>query len=295
MDYQVVIVGGGPAAHSAGLVFGRSRVRVLICDEGMPRNRVAAHSHSFFTRDGAPPLELRQIGIDQLSSYETVTFVRDRVVEIEKTSGGFRASFDGRAPVTTGLVLLAVGMVDKHLDAPGFESLWGDTVIHCPYCHGWEVRDLPWAAYLTTPGPVAMLPRLRSWSDDVIVIVDPGLSLSSDQERQLAKAGYPIERGTIKALHATDGRLDSIELGDGRRISRKVLLFSPQQSQTALVQRLGPQLDEAGYVVTDDMGQTSIEGIYAAGDLITPRQQIGIAAANGLVTAIAMHGVLSAQ
>jgi thioredoxin reductase len=295
MDTQVVIVGGGPAAHNAGLVFGRSSVRTLICDEGCPRNRVAKHSHSLFTRDGTPPLELREIAIEQLAQYDTMTFVRDRVVEIEKISGGFRVSLDEGDPVTTDLVLLALGVEDRHPDIPGFDALWGDTVIHCPYCHGWEVRDLPWAAYVTSPQHIPVIAKLRSWSDDVVVIVDRGLSLTPDQQQQLAAAGYPIEHGTIRALHATDGRLDSIELDGGRRMSRKVLLYSPPQKQTALVEALGLKLDEGGYVVTDEAGQTSMKGVYAAGDLITPRQQIVIAAANGALTAIAIHGVLSAS
>jgi thioredoxin reductase len=234
MDYQVVIVGGGPAAHNAGLALGRSRKRVLICDEGKPRNRVAKHSHTLFTRDGTPPLELRKIAIDQLALYDTVRFLRDKVTGIERLPGGFRVDFDGSKTATTKLVLLAVGMDAEYPDILGFNELWGDTVIHCPYCHGWEVRDLPWATYLTEVESSVGLARLRSWSDDVIVIVEDGVSLPSEERQQVAALGYEIEHGTIRALHSKDGKLDSIEMEGGRRIPRKVLLYSPPQKQTAL-------------------------------------------------------------
>jgi thioredoxin reductase len=294
MDYQVVIVGGGPAAHNAGLALGRSRKRVLICDEGKPRNRVAKHSHTLFTRDGTPPLELRQIAIDQLATYDTVRFIKDRVTGIESVATGFRVEFDGREPATTQLVLLAVGMDADHPDIRGFNELWGDTVIHCPYCHGWEVRDLPWATYLTKVEPFAGLAKLRSWSDDVLVIVEMSITLPSNTLAQLIALGYQIEQGNITALHAIDDKLDNIELQDGRRIPRKVLLYSPPQSQTALVRNLGLALDDDGFVATDDSGQTSVEGIYAAGDLTPGKQQIVAAAADGISVAIAIDGALAA-
>lgn len=295
MDYQVVIVGGGPAAHNAALALGRARKRVLMCDEGIPRNRAARHSHTFFTRDGTPPLELRRIAIEQLGTYDTVSFLTDKVTDIEKQPDGFRVSFAAREAVTARLILLAVGMVDRHLDVPGFEELWGETVIHCPYCHGWEVRDLPWAFYMTRPEPFAVLARLRYFSSDVMAIVENGVSLPPETQQQLKELGYAVAQGTIATLHAENGRLASIELQDGQRIRRQVLLYSPPQQQTPLVQQLGLTLDGDGYVVTDETGQTSLPGVYAAGDLSSPRQQIAIAAANGVMTAIAMDTVLAAS
>lgn len=295
MNYDIVIVGGGPAAHNAALALGRSRKRVLICDEGKPRNRVARHSHTFFTRDGTPPLELRRIAVEQLETYDTVAFLQDTVADVAKQTGGFQVSFSKSAPVTTQLVLLAVGVRDRHPDIPGFEDLWGGTVIHCPYCHGWEVRDLPWAVYLTDVEPFAALARLRSWSDDIVVIVGDGVSLPPDTIERLKVLGYTIEHGNVAALHAVDGKLDRIELADGRTVPRNVLLYSPPQEQTVLVQKLGLAVDDDGYVVVDDSGQTSLEGIYAAGDMTTPRQQIVLAAAAGVMTAIAMDTALSAS
>jgi thioredoxin reductase len=227
--------------------------------------------------------------------YDTVRFLRDRVTHVERQPGGFRVSFDGGKPVTTELVLLAVGMDAEHPDILGFNELWGDTVIHCPYCHGWEVRDLPWATYLTEAESFVGLARLRSWSDDVIVIVEESISLPSETQQRVVTLGYKIEHGTIRALHSKDGKLDSIELEGGRRIPRKVLLYSPPQNQTALVRKLGLALDDAGYVVTNDSGQTSVEGIYAAGDLTPGRQQIVVAAADGIAAAIAIDGVLAAS
>jgi thioredoxin reductase (NADPH) len=294
VNYDVAIVGGGPAAHNAALALGRSRKRVLVCDEGMPRNRVAEHSHTFFTRDGTPPLEMRRIAVEQLAEYKTVQFVEGRVSGIEKLAHGYRVGIAGRDAVTTSFVLLAVGMEIETPGIAGFEELWGDTVIHCPYCHGWEARDLPWAAYLTDVAFLDVTDKLRSWTDDVVVIVDDNVSLTPEQRQRLVGRGYAVELGTIRALHAKDGKLESVELEGGRRIPRRVLLYSPPQRQTPLVRELGLDLDETGCVVTDDAGLTSVDGIYAAGDLKTRKQQIAFAAADGLRTAIAIHGRLAA-
>jgi thioredoxin reductase len=293
MDHQVVIVGGGPAAHNAALALGRARKRVLLCDEGKPRNRVSAHSHTFFTRDGTPPAELRRIALEQLRTYDTVTVREDRVTGVQPEGDGFRVSLaDGNA-VTARFVLLAVGMVDRFPDVTGFEPLWGDTVIHCPYCHGWEVRDLPWAVYVDAELPLPRLINLRSWSDDVLVIVRSGFSLPDEARQELEARGLRVETGTLRALHAENGKLASVELEDGRRIPRRALLYAPQQEQTPLVQGLGLELDEMGYVVTDELGQTSVPGLFAAGDLTTPRQQIGLAAASGLITAVNIDHALA--
>lgn len=293
MDHDVLIVGGGPAAHNAALVFGRSRVRVLVCDDALPRNRVAAHSHTFFSRDGTPPLELRQAAIEQLAAYETVHVVRDRVVTIDRAGDGFRATFDSRDPATARLVLLACGVVDRHPRFPGFEELWGETVIHCPYCHGYEVRDQPWGVYVTNPMFFRDLPKLGSWSSDVVVIVPDDVDVPDEVAARIDSLGYALERGSIAALRAVDGRLESIELAGGRTLPRKVLLYPPPQEQTAIVQSLGLELDDMGYVVVDETGQTSAPGIFASGDLTTPRQQIALAAAAGLKAAVFMHGALS--
>jgi len=231
--------------------------------------------------------------MDQLRAYESVDVIRGRVTAIDEETEGLRVGFAAGKPVVTRLVLLAVGMIDSHLEVAGFSELWGDTVIHCPYCHGWEARDLPWAVYVTRDEPFPALARICSWSNDVMLIVKDGVRLQPETERKLQELGYAFERGTISALHATGGKLESIELEGGRRLSRQVLLYSPPQRQTPLVEALGLALDDDGYVATDDSGLTSMPGVYAAGDLVTPRQQIVIAAANGVMTAIAMDTVLA--
>jgi len=295
LDFQVVIVGGGPAAHSAALIFGRSRKRVLMCDEGRPANRIARHSHSFFTRDGTPPLDLRQTALNQLEPYDTVEFVSERVTKIERTSDGFQVDFRERKAASTQLVLLCLGMDMDDPGIAGFDELWGDTVIHCPYCHGWEVRDLPWAVYLSDVN-VPMDPiRLRSWSDDIVVIVGDGVSVPSETMERWEEIGFKVERGAIESLHAAGGRLESIELTGGVQIYRSVLLYAPPRKHAAIVTDLQLELGDDGCVVIDESGRTNVEGIYAAGDMTTTRHQIVIAASSGAQTAIAMDVVLAAS
>lgn len=293
MDYQVVIIGGGPAAHSAALILGRARKRVLMADEGRPENRVAKRSHSFFSRDATPPLELRRIALEQIAAYDTVQCFGGKATQVDRTPGGFSVQFDGREAVSTEIVLLALGMELQDPCIPGFDELWGDTVIHCPYCHGWEVRDLPWAVYLTDVEVPVDPMKLVSWSEDVVVIVEDGLSTPADAADRWKGLGFGIEHGRIRSLQARDGRLESVELVGGRRIPRSVLLYAPPRRQASIVQDLQLDVGEDGCVVIDAFGQTSVEGIYAAGDMTTVRHQIAFAAASGARTAMAIHGVLA--
>lgn len=292
MDPHVVIVGGGPAAHSAALILARARKQVLICDAGEPANRAARHSHSFFTRDGTPPLELRRMAVEQLAGYDTVHFVSDRVTRIDGAVGDFRVELAGRDAVSADIVLLALGMELVDPELPGFHELWGDTVIHCPYCHGFELRDLPWAVLLTA----AELPidpiRLRWWTEDLIVVLDEGLSIPADILDTWRAKGFGIEHGPIEALRSRDGRLEALDLVGGRSIPRDALLYAPPRRQAAIVGQLGLELDDDGCVVVDVSGQTSVEGVYAAGDMCTLRHQIVFAAADGARVAMAVDAAL---
>lgn len=286
--YDVMIIGGGPAGLSAALNLGRARKRVLLCDSGPRRNAAAENIHGFVTQDGTPPADFRRIGRQQLEPYANVEACDVRVEEIR----GDRGAFEVR--LTTGTVearriLLCTGMIDEIPEIDGFRELWGGSIFQCPYCHGWEVQDRKFG--FLAPG-VDMLDFslfLRNWTSDVVVLTDGRYAVSPEARMRLDSASVRIEERRITRLSGREGRLELVEFADGSPLPLDVLFARPPQRQVAVVQSLGLALDAGGYVQLDERRQTSIPGIYAAGDLITSAQSAILAAASGVQAAAMLN------
>lgn len=284
MQFDVAIVGGGPAGLSAALALGRARKRVLVCDSGPRRNAAAEHMQNFVTRDGTPPAEFRRIGREQLERYPNVV-VRDVPV---LSIGGSRGSFLVELPserIEARRVLLCTGMVDEMLPIPGFRELWGRSIVQCPYCHGWEARDRRWGVLALPSNLSHLVPfaiQARGWTDEVTVFLADGVGLEPDARTQLEMAGVRVEESPVVRLIAREERLEAVELASGAVLPCDQLFAHPPQRQVGLVQALGLELDEGGYVRIDPARrETSIPGIYAAGDLTTGMQAAIFAAAAG--------------
>ena len=279
-----MIVGGGPGGLSAALALGRARKRVLVLDAGVRRNQAAEQIHNFVTRDGTPPEEFRSIGRAQLATYPNVEVRAERVEAISGAKGAFRV-VAGPSTLTARRIILATGMIDELLPLEGFRELWGTSIFQCPYCHGWEVQDRAWgylgraedAAHLV---PFALM--IRGWTRDVIAFTGGAFEVPEEGRQALEAAGVRLETAPVARLRATSGKLEAIELSDGTRVGREVLFAHPPQRQVDIVQKLGLALDEHGFVQIDPMRrETSVPGIYAAGDLTTRMQGAVLAAAAG--------------
>ena len=298
-EFDVVIVGGGPAGLSAALQLGRGRRRVLLCDSGPRRNAAATHIHGFVTRDGTPPAEFRSIGRAQLAPYASVQ-VRDEPVE---SVSGELDRFQVKLPsgaVSARRVVLCTGMIDELPPLPGYRELWGKALFQCPYCHGWEVRDRRFGYLVSAaalPGPEWAL-FLLGWTRDVVVFTDGHAEIPEDVRARLTQAGIAIETRRIARLIPRSGPdaeshpLEAVELADGARVPCDVIFARPPQRQPELVRALGLALDEQGYVRISPFQETSRPGIYAAGDLTTMLQAAIISAAAGATAAFALnHGL----
>jgi len=284
MRYDVAIVGGGPAGLSAALALGRARKRVLLCDSGPRRNAAAEHMQNFVTRDGTPPEEFRRIGREQLAPYASVEIRDVPVLSIGGSRGSFRVELPSER-VEARRILLCTGMVDERLPIPGFEELWGHSIIQCPYCHGWEVRDRKWGILALPTSLSHLLPfalQARGWSEDVTIFRVDGAELDPEARTRLKSAGIRIVDTPLRRLIARENRLEAVELADGSASACDVLFAHPPQRQVAIVEALGLALDELGYLLIDPMTrETSTPGIYAAGDLATRMQGAILAAAAG--------------
>lgn len=298
MSYDVVIIGGGPAGLAAALALGRARKRVLLCDSGPRRNARAVHMHNFVTRDGATPDEFRRVAREQLGQYPNVELQDVLVGSVTGAKGAFHVAA-GASSVYARRILLCTGMVDEMLPIEGFRELWGHAVVQCPYCHGWEARDRPWG-YLVRSEQASHLQmfalQLRGWTKDVCVFTSGEFEIPADAQAKLVAAGLRIETARIGRLVAREHRLEAIELSNGIRVACELLFAHPPQHQVDLVRALAVAVDKEGFVQVDPMTrETSVPGVFAAGDLTTRMQAAVAAAASGMQSAAMMNHELALE
>lgn len=290
--YDVVIVGGGAAGLSAALVLGRARRRVLVIDAGEPRNAPAAHMQGFLSRDGMPPAQLLAAGRAEVARYG-VEIRSDRVVGIE---AGFTVSLESDPRVTARRVLVTTGVSDHLPDLPGVRERWGRDLLHCPYCHGWEVRDRPLGVLGTHPGAALHAQLVRQWSDDVVYFAHT-TALDPDDRRRLEARGIRIVDGEVRRLVVDDDRLVGVALEDGEVVPRDAVFVRPHNvpHPDGLLAALGAEVNVDGFAVVDPGGRTSVPGVWAAGNVVDPRAQVITAAGAGSAAAIGINADLVAE
>lgn len=290
--YDVVVIGGGAAGLSAALVLGRARRGVVVVDAGAPRNAPAAHMQGFLSRDGMAPGELLAAGRAELATYG-VGVLQDTVVGVD---AGFVVRLGSGATLRARRLLVTTGVRDELPDLPGVRERWGRDLLHCPYCHGWEVRDQPLGVLGTHPGAVQHALLVRQWSDDV-TFFSHTLTLSEAEEDALRARGVAVVAGRVARLVVEDDRLTGVELADGRAVARTAVFVRPVNAPhpDGLLAGLGCALDADGFPVTDRSGRTSVDGVWAAGNAADPRAQVITSAGAGSAAAIAVNADLVAE
>ncbi|MEU3851021.1 NAD(P)/FAD-dependent oxidoreductase [Streptomyces sp. NPDC029554] len=294
--YAVVVVGGGAAGLSAALVLGRARQRTLVVDAGEPRNAPAAHMQGYLSRDGMPPAEFLAIGREEIARYG-VELVRDRVVDVERGED-FAVALAGGRTVRARRLVVATGLKDELPTVPGVAERFGRDVLHCPFCHGWEVRDQPFGVLATSPASVHQALMVSQWSKDVRLFLHTvaEAELSDEDLRRLAAARVDVVPGEVAELVVEDDRLTGVRLADGTTHTRSVLFAAPRPvPQTGLLERLGAELHETpfgAYPVVDATGLTTVPGVWAAGNAIGFAEQVVHAASGGYRAASAIVGDL---
>jgi len=295
-EYDVVIIGGGAAGLSAALVLSRARRQVLVVDSGSPRNAPAAHMQGFLSRDGLAPTALLAAGRGEVAGYGG-QFVAGTVTSV--TAGAdsrFQVQLAAGSRVSARRLLVATGLRDEIPDIPGLRERWGRDVLHCPYCHGWEVSGQRLGVLADgSPGSVRYAHIVRQWTDDLILFVPAG-RLTGGQRDGLTARAIDIVQAGVNRIAVADGHLAGVQLDDGRLVRRDALFVPPRfVPNDALLVALGCESTEDGWVVTGPDGRTTAAGVWAAGNVVNPRAQVITAAGEGSAAAIAINADLVAE
>jgi thioredoxin reductase len=296
--YDVVVVGGGAAGLSGALILGRARRSVLVVDAGEPRNAPASGVHGFLTRDGMDPAELLRVGRAEVRRYGGRVLEGGRVASATAVDGGFAVALEDGRRVGARRLLVATGLVDELPDVPGIRERWGRDVLHCPYCHGWEVRDR--AIGVLAGGPLSVHQALlfRQLSADVTFFSHTTEPPTDEQAERLAARGISMVGGEVASLEVVEDRLVGVRLGDGRVVSREALAVSPRMTARAgVLAALGlrPAEHPAGvgeYIPSDATGSTDVPGVWVAGNVTDLVAQVGAAASSGAAAAAQINADL---
>jgi thioredoxin reductase len=291
--FDFIIVGAGPAGLQAALTLGRARRRVLMCDSGEPRNAVTGVLHGFVSRDGIDPAELRRIAADELRRYPTVELRTVAVETARRVDGGFGVTLAEGVEEAAGKLILASGVVDDLPPIAGLEALWGRAAFHCAYCDAFERSDRPVAVIESGVAAGLYAMQLGHWSADVVLCTNGPAELSEEDRARLSARGIALRAEAIARLEA-DGDGVRIVFADGPTLARHVIFIRPPTRQRSdLAAQLGCNALDDGSIEVNDFGQTSVPGVYAAGDMARrptmpfPAAQAIHAASHGGIAAVA--------
>jgi thioredoxin reductase len=293
-EYDVVVIGGGAAGLSAALVLARAQRRVAVVDADEPRNAPAEHMQGFLSRDGLAPAELLRLGREEVTGYgaEVVTGRVAGVRRADARAPGFDVTLASGVLLRARRVIVATGLRDELPDIPGVRERWGRDLLHCPYCHGHEVREQPLGVIGATSEAVTHAHLVRQWSHDVVLFTHAD-DLAEDQREALVARAIGIVDGPIARLVVADDGLTGVELADGRVVPRTAVFVRPHLvPDNEVLTSLGCDLDDNGWVVADPMGRTSVPGVWVAGNVANPRAQVITAAGEGSAAAIALNADL---
>ncbi|WP_392839375.1 NAD(P)/FAD-dependent oxidoreductase [Streptomyces sp. LN500] len=296
---DVVVVGGGVAGLSGALTLARSRRSVLVIDCGEPRNAPASGVHGLLSRDGIAPGELLRAGQEEVTSYGGQV-VSDRVLAVRRDPERFVVDTAGGRSYGARRLLVTTGLMDELPDVPGLRERWGRDVLHCPYCHGWEVRDTPIGVLAEGPAAVHQALLFRQLSADVTLFLHTADDPGEEQWEQLAARGIGVVDGEVAALEVSDDRLSAVRLSSGLRVPVRALVVAPRfDARGEVLAGLGltavkHPMGVGSYVESDSSGFTGVAGVWVAGNVTDLLGGVPAAAASGVQAAAAINADLVA-
>lgn len=284
-DYEVLIIGGGPAGLSAAMTLGRISRTALICDDNKPRNAPSAHINNFITRDGVNPEEWRSLARKDLNKYQTIKYFDGRVLSVDRLENGFQAQLSSGSNVAVKKVILAYGIKDKIPPILGFNDLWGKAIFHCPFCHGFEVRGSKLGFIISNELAFHTLPMISSLSSNLIIFTNGKMKLNDEQKGYLDQKKIALVDEKIECFQYKGENLESVNLVGGRKIGRQFLFYNPEmpfELKSDIGQTLGCKKDQLGLYEANEFGMTSVPGVFASGDNMSMAQSVLLACASGV-------------
>ena len=273
-EIDIAILGGGPAGLQAALVLSRTRKKIIVFDTPEPPRNTASHGvHNFLGLDGLLPMDIRKIAWKQIDKYNSAELRKEKIINVIKEKDEkFVITSDNERSIRAKKVILAVGYYDVYPDIPGFIECWGDTIISCPFCDGYENRDRIWGIIANSKMQLDLFPKIvQNWTSKFKVLVSPNIKIESSYQNEWSKLNISVYRGIITKINHSSTKVESVSLESGENIPVDTLLWIPQVKPIQLIQRLienfGLELNEQGYIKTDEKLRTNVKGLYAAGDV----------------------------
>jgi thioredoxin reductase len=298
--FDVLVIGGGAAGLSAAVVLARARRSVVVVDAGSPRNAAAAGVHGFLSRDGISPADLLDTGRREVHRYGGQV-VQGQATSARRGADGFEVALDDGRHLTARRLLVTTGLTDELPEVAGVRQRWGRDVLHCPYCHGWEIRDQPVGVLGTGPRAVHQTLLFRQWTADLVLFAHTAPALTDQEAEQLAARGVRVLTGTVDSLEVVDDRLTGVRLSDGRVVARRAVVVAPRlvaASQVLATLGLRPRADSLGlgaFIAADATGLTEVPGVWVAGNVTDLTGWVVDAAAEGTSAAAAINADLVAE
>lgn len=289
-NFDIIITGGSYSGLSAAMSLGRALRKVLVIDSGKPCNRQTPHSHNFLTRDGQTPAELAALAKEQVANYRTVTFYEGLAVSAGKSDTGFEIITQSGDRFSAKKLVFATGVRDIMPDIRGFAECWGITAIHCPYCHGYEVKHEPTGILANGDMGFEYAKLISNWTKDLTVFTNGPSSLTAEQAEKIRSHQIQIIEKEVDSLVHKDGYLRSIRFKDGSDFPLTAVYSRPQYEQHCPIPAaLGCELTEQGYIKVDQMQRTTVPGVYACGDNASPMRSVANAVAAGSMTGAVLN------
>ncbi len=292
MRHDAIIIGGSFAGLSAAMYLVRARRTVCIIDAGSPRNRFATHSHGFFAQDGSKPGAMLATARSQVAAYPTATFIAGEAMSVARAQDGFSVTLATGKTLESATLVLAFGVSDDLPAIPGLAEHWGRSVLHCPYCHGYEFSGQRLGVLNVSPMSPHQAMLIAEWGPTTLYLNGES---GPDQATlvKLRERGIHIEPTPVVALHGDGAQLSSVELADGRTPELTALYLGPRtRLNSAIAQQLGCELDEGTFgsvIRTDATQMTTVSSVYAAGDITRSAHNITWASADGVMAGMAAH------
>ena len=288
--FDVIIIGGSYSGLAAGMALGRALRRVLIIDSGNPCNKQTPHSHNFLTNDGKTPREIANLARQQVRMYDTVTILDASVTGASKIEKGFDIQVNTGDRFTASKLVFATGIKDILPDIPGFAECWGISVIHCPYCHGYEVRYQKTGILANGDSGFEQSSLISNWTNDLTLYTNGRSTLNDLQKAKLQKHNITIVEAEIERIEHENGYVQRFVFTDGRKESLNALYARlPFAQQSTISQELGCELTTDGYIKIDAAQKTTVHGVYACGDNTTRMRTVANAVSMGTTSGLMVN------